>query len=81
MDVNQLHQTYQQLWEDAIATGIAQGVFRQINKVAVKAMMGMFFYSSLWLKSDGPQTADEVGDVFSDLIIHSLLPNTARKIP
>ncbi len=70
--VAQLHQDYQQIWEDAIAMGVAQGVFRPIDKVAIKGLMGMFFYSFQWLNPNGRQTASEVGDVFSDLIIHTL---------
>lgn len=73
--VSQLHLDYQQIWEDAIMMGIAQGVFRPVEKVAIKGLMGMFFYSFLWLNPNGRQTADEIGDVFSDLIIHALRSN------
>ncbi|WP_210211108.1 TetR/AcrR family transcriptional regulator [Borborobacter arsenicus] len=73
-NVNQLHQDYQQLWADTVSMGVAQGKFRSIEKVAIKGLMGMFFYSFLWLNPEGPQTADEIGDIFSDLILHALVP-------
>ncbi len=73
-NVSQLHQDYQQLWADTISMGVAHGKFRSIEKAAIKGLMGMFFYSFLWLKPDGAQTADEIGDIFSDLILHSLVP-------
>ncbi len=46
----------------------------QDEKVAIKGFMGMFFYSFLWLNPQGPQTGDEIGDIFGDLILHSLTP-------
>ena len=73
-DVSQLHQDYQQLWVDTVSMGVAQGRFRPIEKVAIKGLMGMFFYSFLWLNPQGPQTGDEIGDIFSDLILHALTP-------
>lgn len=73
-NVSQLHLDYQQLWADTISMGVAQGKFRPIEKAAIKGLMGMFFYSFLWLKPDGALTADEIGDIFSDLILHSLVP-------
>lgn len=72
--VSQLHNDYQQLWIDTIAMGVAQKKFRSIEKTAIKGIMGMFFYSFLWLKPEGTQNADQVGDVFSDFILHSLIP-------
>mgnify|MGYP006094556207 CR=1 FL=1 len=71
-EVSQLHQDYQQLWTDVIEMGVSQKMFRRISKVAIKGLMGMFFYSFLWLKPNGPHSANEVGDIFSDLILHSL---------
>lgn len=70
--VNQLHLDYQQIWSDAIDLGVAQGVFRPIEKVAIKAIMGMYFYSFLWINPKGRQSAGEIGDIFSDLILASL---------
>lgn len=73
-NVSQLHQDYQQLWVDTVSMGVVQGTFRPIEKAAIKGLMGMFFYSFLWLNPAGPQTANEIGDMFSDLILHSLIP-------
>jgi hypothetical protein len=33
----------------------------------------MYFYSCLWLKPDGLQSPEDIGDVFSDLVIRSLV--------
>ena len=72
-NVLQLHSDYQQIWDDSVALGVAQGAFREIPKVAIKGIMGMFFYSFMWLRADGQQSAKEVADAFSDLILHGLV--------
>lgn len=71
-DVMQLHTKYQDIWSQTIDDGVSQGVFRPVDKIAVKGLLGMFFYSCLWFKPDGSQSPEEVGDVFSDLVIRSL---------
>jgi hypothetical protein len=47
-------------------------VFRAVDKIAVKGLLGMYFYSCLWLKPDGLQSPADISDVFSDLVIRSL---------
>jgi AcrR family transcriptional regulator len=71
-EVLQLHMDYQQIWVDTLAMGVAQGDLRDIPKVTVKGIMGMFFYSFMWLKPIGNQNADDVADAFSDIIIRGL---------
>ena len=71
--VSKLHLDYQQIWEDAVAAGVARGVFRPVDRVAIKGLLGMYFYSFLWLKPDGKQSVEEIAGVFSDLVIRSLL--------
>jgi hypothetical protein len=39
---------------------------REVDKIAVKGLLGMYFYSCLWLKPDGLQSPEDIGDVFSD---------------
>ncbi|RTZ21820.1 TetR/AcrR family transcriptional regulator [Vibrio penaeicida] len=70
--VANLHAEYQQIWEDAFAAGTAQGQFRKIDKTAVKGLLGMFFYSFLWLKPGGRQSDEEIGNIFSDLVLRAI---------
>ena len=71
-DVLHLHSTYQQIWTDSLALGVQQGSFRDTPKFAVKGIMGMFFYSFMWLKPKDGQSAEEVANTFSDLIIRAI---------
>ena len=67
-----MHSEYQQIWSKTIEEGVQQNVFREVDKIAVKGLLGMYFYSCLWLKPDGLQSPEDIGDVFSDLVIRSL---------
>ena len=71
-DVMCMHAEYQQIWSKTIEEGVQQNVFREVDKIAVKGLLGMYFYSCLWLKPDGLQSPEDIGDVFSDLVIRSL---------
>ena len=67
-----MHAEYQKIWSETIEEGVKQNVFREVDKIAVKGLLGMYFYSCLWLKPDGLQSPDDIGNVFSDLVIRSL---------
>ena len=67
-----MHAEYQNIWSETIEEGVKQNVFREVDKIAVKGLLGMYFYSCLWLKRDGLQSPDDIGNVFSDLVIRSL---------
>ena len=67
-----MHAEYQKIWSETIEEGVKQNVFRKVDKIAVKGLLGMYFYSCLWLKPDGLQSPDDIGNVYSDLVIRSL---------
>ena len=67
-----MHAEYQNIWSETIEEGVKKNVFREVDKIAVKGLLGMYFYSCLWLKPDGLQSPDDIGNVFSDLVIRSL---------
>jgi hypothetical protein len=68
----EIHSQYQAIWEELIADGVATGHFRQIEKIAVKGLLGMFFYSCLWLKPGGSHTPEAIGEIFSDLVLQAI---------
>ena len=67
-----MHAEYQEIWSRTIEEGVEQNVFRAVDKIAVKGLLGMYFYSCLWLKPYGLQSPADISDVFSDLVIRSL---------
>ena len=71
-DVMCMHTEYQEIWSKTIEDGVQKNVFRAVDKIAVKGLLGMYFYSCLWLKPDGLQSPEDIANVFSDLVIRSL---------
>lgn len=72
-EVSGLHARYQKIWEDAIADGTAKGIFRPVPTVALKGLLGMYFYSFLWLNPNGRNTPEEIADIFSDLVLRAVV--------
>jgi AcrR family transcriptional regulator len=70
--VSDLHARYQQIWADAVIDGTEKGVFRPIPTVALKGLLGMYFYSFLWLNPQGRYTPEEIADIFSDLVLRAV---------
>ncbi len=70
--VSNLHAQYQKIWADAIADGMEKGVFRPIPTVALKGLLGMYFYSFLWLNPQGRSTPQEIADIFSELVLRAV---------
>ena len=74
-EVMRLHAKYQDIWSQAIDDGVQQKVFRPVDKIAVKGLLGMYFYTCIWFKPGGSQTLEEIGEIFCDLVIRSLYIN------
>jgi TetR/AcrR family transcriptional regulator, cholesterol catabolism regulator len=70
--VSELHSQYQAIWSQVITNGAEKGIFRRLPPVALKGILGMYFYSFLWLKPDGRNGPDEIADIFSDLVFRAV---------
>lgn len=70
-EVSQLHLHYQEVWATTLKQGAAQGVFRELPQVALKGILGMYFYSFLWLNPGGRNTSDEIADIFADIVFRA----------
>lgn len=73
-NISRFHAEYEQIWIDAVSAGVASGAFREIDgeKVAVKGLLGMYFYSFLWLNSEGKYKPSEIGEIFADLFLRAV---------
>src|SRR5262249_924130 len=76
--VSGLHRDYQALWAGTLRAGAAAGVFEPVSTVVLKGLLGMYFYSFLWLDPEGAQTADEIGDCFADIVLRRVRVEGAR---
>jgi AcrR family transcriptional regulator len=63
---------FEQIWTRVIEEGVANGEFRPIDRVAIKALLGLHNYSYIWLDPDGRCTPEQVSEVFMDLILNGI---------
>lgn len=70
--VRNLHRDYNDIWRDVIARGIESGLFRSIESVDLKALMGMYFYSFLWIRPEGSMSANKAARHFSRLVLDAI---------
>jgi TetR/AcrR family transcriptional regulator, cholesterol catabolism regulator len=64
-----MHAEYQDICIRALKAGEAAGDFRPIPKVEIKALLGMYFYSFLWVKADGPVSLRAIADSFASIVL------------
>lgn len=67
--VSELHQAYQDVWEATLREGEAKKIFRHLNTMEIKGILGMYFYSFLWLKPGGRRSATEIADSFAEMTV------------
>lgn len=70
--VTSLHGDYQDIWTRTLADGVATGEFKPTPSVVLKGLLGMYFYSFLWLTPRGPENAAAIGDSFADVVLNSV---------
>ena len=71
-EVLSVHARYERAWRNVLVDGAEQGYFRPYDSVVLKAVLGMYFYSYLWLRSDGPLDADAIAERLNDLALHTV---------
>ena len=67
--VLQLHSDYQRVWERTLAEGAERGECRVVSRLETKALLGMYFYSFLWVKTNGPATSKDIARDFANIVL------------
>ena len=73
--VARLHSDYQSLWAKALDDGYQRGEFRRLPHVALKGLLGMYFYSFLWLNPTGQNSAEDIADIFAEIVKRAAAPD------
>lgn len=66
-----LHADYQDIWMRVFQDGARQSVLRAMSKIEVKAILGMYFYSFLWIKGDGAMAIDAIAEDFAGITLRA----------
>lgn len=64
-----LHADYEELWIQVLKAGHADGKFRPYSKVQLKGLLGMYYYSYIWLR---PELIQETADTFHDIVLRAI---------
>ena len=64
---------YEGLWAGLLREGEATGEFIPVEPVVTKGILGVFNYSYLWVRSDGPMPPEKIADLFCDVLLRGLL--------
>lgn len=64
---------FEAVYRDLVRELVSEGTFREVDvAMAVRAISGMCNWLSNWYRSDGSMTAEEIADVFIDLVMNGL---------
>ena len=76
-DVMALHSGYENVWRTVMKQGADAGCFRPYDSVVLKGVLGMYFYSYLWLKPDGSVKPDAIARKLNELALRMLAGEAA----
>jgi AcrR family transcriptional regulator len=71
-DVMSKREHYEGLWWRVLQEGAASGEFGPVPEIVTKGVLGMFNYSYLWLRTDGPRAPEDVADIFCEVLLGGL---------
>ena len=65
---------FEHLWRDLIIEGINAGAFYcEDPSLAGRAILGVLNWTVTWYRQDGPSSAEEIADQFTNLFLNGLL--------
>jgi hypothetical protein len=72
--MRKLNRSIEQSFMDVIEEGYADGSFRRVgsSRTVACGILGMLNWSHRWYKPDRSEPAEEIGNVFADLVLSGL---------
>lgn len=70
--LQKMYGAYQDIWEGAVSRGVDQGIFRPVHSIEFRGILGMHFFSFLWMEAKKTTPADTVARYFSRLILDAI---------
>lgn len=69
--VLRLHGDYFRLWERALAEARDAGIFRAVDADELKGLLGMYFYSFLWITPTRIGDIEALADKFAGIVLRA----------
>lgn len=70
--VMEMHGDYEKVWKETFQAGAKAGVFRDYDPVVLKGVLGMYYYSYLWIKPSAKENFGVIADRLVDLTLRML---------
>ncbi|WP_026695786.1 TetR/AcrR family transcriptional regulator [Peribacillus kribbensis] len=82
-EIKSKRNAYKNIIFKVLREGIQEGQFRNEISVEITGMsiLGMVNWTYKWYHPEGSKTIDEIGDIYVDLILNSLLTDETKKDP
>ncbi len=71
-EVNSARDDYENIWRGVMDEGSAAGLWRQVDDLEVRGILGMFNSSARWMSLDGPLRPEEIADRYIGLFLDGL---------
>ncbi len=68
-----LHGDYQTIWEQVFEEGAQSGDCRDVSRLETKALLGMYFYSFLWVRVGGRLSSKKIARDFSNIVLAAVM--------
>jgi AcrR family transcriptional regulator len=73
--VRERSRDYEHFYREVLEEGMRRGTFRNLDvHTVVRAISGMCNWLSAWYREEGKMSADDIADIFFDLVIGGLKP-------
>jgi len=63
-----LHAAYEKVWKSVLIEGADAGVFKPYSAIRLKALLGMFYYSYIWMQQGKPETIPSITAMFNEIV-------------
>lgn len=70
-DVAAKRAEFETIWSELLRQGAEEGIFRPVDPLVAKGILGMFNYSYLWLRANG-ESPEAIADLFIALVLSGL---------
>ena len=71
-EVMELHSRYEKIWRDTLIDGADQGYFRPYDPIVLKGILGMYFYSYIWMRPQGKLSTKHIAERLNNLALRML---------
>ena len=68
-----LHAAYERIWADVLKAGAKTGRFRAYSKPRLKGLLGMYYYSYIWIQPENRPMIKESTDTLHDIVLKAVL--------